>query len=325
MAATLRNGADGSAPLWARSLTADCAITKPAREWVTLSMKARSAPFLEVLEAVRHGGSALDLVCELSHEERERLEVTSNVECADVHRIEPYVANEASGDTFRVVVVTTVGHARAPRATTCLVHGEEHLARHSTERRDNGGFRQLRCQLLGARRSVTDNQAGVVRVHGERARDDDLTPQRARLLERVVDTRPVHREEQRFAMLRRLAWRAGSRVLAGVVRQRLELRSVAGVAERHLVPSAGEDRPELSAHEPRTQNADSHAVPLGVHENYGHCEREAHAPAKGERPWTSDAPVHSHRERGRRIGSRVRCDWTRCSAHLHRLASRAPP
>jgi hypothetical protein len=52
-------------------------------------------------------------------------------------------------------------------------------------------------------------------------------------------------------------------VSTGIARQPLELPPVTRVAEHHIVSGTREDRAELSAYQPRTQNTDPHALSDG--------------------------------------------------------------
>src|SRR5439155_23811197 len=59
-------------------------------------------------------------------------------------------------------------------------------------------------------------------------------------------------------LLHRLGRRASPRLPTGVARELLQLLLAARIAEHHLVPCPREDCSELAAHQPRTQDADSH-------------------------------------------------------------------
>src|SRR4029079_18034031 len=83
----------------------------------------------------------------------------------------------------------------------------------------------------------------------------------ARLFQHVLDSRPVHGEQHRVRFPRGLARRAGPRLARGVPCERLELPLAAGVAEHHLMARARQDRSELAAHQPGTENADAHVSP----------------------------------------------------------------
>jgi hypothetical protein len=52
--------------------------------------------------------------------------------------------------------------------------------------------------------------------------------------------------------------------VAGVSRQSLEFLAAAGVTEDDLVARLREDRPQLPAHQTRSQNSDSHTTLLVV-------------------------------------------------------------
>src|SRR5207249_5146049 len=80
----------------------------------------------------------------------------------------------------------------------------------------------------------------------------------ARPAQHVVDPVPVYGEQQDVRVLRRLARRARPRISTGIARQALELLPAVRIAEDHLVSGAGEDCPELPAHQARPQDSDSH-------------------------------------------------------------------
>jgi hypothetical protein len=86
---------------------------------------------------------------------------------------------------------------------------------------------------ISAGRRATDDEPGVVCVHRQRAGDDDLSGQVARLAQRLVELIPMDGEQDGVGILRRLARRAGPR----------------------------EDRAELRAHQSRAQDADFHNSP----------------------------------------------------------------
>src|SRR5438105_9548603 len=83
-------------------------------------------------------------------------------------------------------------------------------------------------------------------------------------MQHVLDARPVHGEQDRIRFLRGLARCAGARLALGVPCEHRELLLAAGVAEYHLMSGSREDRSELAAHQPRTQNANSHATPASI-------------------------------------------------------------
>jgi hypothetical protein len=102
------------------------------------------------------------------------------------------------------------------------------------------------------------NERAIVGIHRQRAAHDDLAGEVARLLQHVVQSRPVHGQEERIRILRGFGRRAGARVLAGRSREPLQLLLAPRVAENHFMPGAREQRAEFAAHQSRTQNADAH-------------------------------------------------------------------
>jgi hypothetical protein len=78
------------------------------------------------------------------------------------------------------------------------------------------------------------------------------------LFQDVVDSGPVHGQQQRIGFARGVTWCASPRVSLRLAREPLQLLLAARVAEDHLMSGAREERPELAAHQPRTDNANSH-------------------------------------------------------------------
>src|SRR5437879_11471588 len=70
----------------------------------------------------------------------------------------------------------------------------------------------------------------------------------------------MHGQEERVRFLRSLARRTGARMALGVACQSLEFVVAPRVAEHNFMSSSREDRSEFAAHQPRTQNANSHAA-----------------------------------------------------------------
>src|SRR5262249_46221578 len=102
------------------------------------------------------------------------------------------------------------------------------------------------------------DEFGVVIIHREGAGDDHLARQIACLIQHVLDSRPVHGEQHRIRFLRGLSRCAGPRLALGLPGEPLELLLAVGVAEYHLMPDSRKDGSELAAHQPGTQNANSH-------------------------------------------------------------------
>ena len=105
---------------------------------------------------------------------------------------------------------------------------------------------------------MRDDELGIVGIHRQRAADDDLARNIARLLQHIGESRPVHGQKERVRAPGGLRRRAGQRVAAGDSRGPLELRLAARVAENHLMPRAREERAELATHQSRAKNADAH-------------------------------------------------------------------
>ena len=105
------------------------------------------------------------------------------------------------------------------------------------------------------------DEFGVVIIHRERTGYNHLARQIACLTQHIVDSRPVHGEQYRVRFLRGLSRCAGPRLALGLPCEPLELLFAAGVAEYHLMSGSREKRPEFAAHQPGTQNANSHAAP----------------------------------------------------------------
>src|SRR5207247_4898576 len=71
---------------------------------------------------------------------------------------------------------------------------------------------------------------------------------------------PVHGQQQHLGFARGVAWCASPRVSLRLAREPLQLLLAARVAEDHVMSGAREERPELAAHQPRTENANSHVA-----------------------------------------------------------------
>jgi hypothetical protein len=105
-----------------------------------------------------------------------------------------------------------------------------------------------------------------VRVHElvvdgrQQARHDDLAGEITRLREHVVELRPVHRDQHRVRVRRRLARRARACVLAGIAGELLQLVRIARVAEHDVMTRPRPDRAELGAHQSRAEDPELHRV-----------------------------------------------------------------
>jgi ribosomal protein S18 acetylase RimI-like enzyme len=109
---------------------------------------------------------------------------------------------------------------------------------------------------------VSHDEFGVGCIERERARHDDLLREFARLLEYVIDARPMHREQKKLRLLRCFERRARARVRTGIPCKLIEILANMRVAEHDFMSRMREDRPELSAHEARPKDANAHFVPL---------------------------------------------------------------
>jgi len=85
-----------------------------------------------------------------------------------------------------------------------------------------------------------------------------LPRQIARFAQHVVHPVPVYGQEHNVRVLRRLARRSGTGAIPGFAREALELPPAVRIAENHLVPRAGEDCSQLSAHQTGSQDSDAH-------------------------------------------------------------------
>src|SRR5512147_378347 len=70
----------------------------------------------------------------------------------------------------------------------------------------------------------------------------------------------MHGQEKNVRVLCRLAGRACSRITLCLAGKLVELFSMPGITECHVVAGARENGPELSSHQPRSQDADAHAT-----------------------------------------------------------------
>src|SRR5262249_43944114 len=114
-------------------------------------------------------------------------------------------------------------------------------------------------ELLGAGRGMSDYEPRVVHAHGKRAREEGLSGQAPGESQDLVDAGPVHGEEQGVG-IGRLGRRAEARFGTGLTGEPSELALAPRVAEDDLVTGAREDRAELTAHESRSQDSNSHAA-----------------------------------------------------------------
>ena len=181
---------------------------------------------------------------------RPRLLPPRFAERAGIDRIEAEVANESHDHRLGAAIVATIQEARPSGSAPTLVHGEQDLARHGIERGHHPRPRHDLYKLLEAGRRVRNSKVGVVGIHRQRAVDDDIAGDIARLSQHIGEPRPVHGQYERLRMPRRLGRRAGLCIGAGVARKPLELRLATRVAENHLVTGAGEERAELAPSKP---------------------------------------------------------------------------
>ena len=80
------------------------------------------------------------------------------------------------------------------------------------------------------------------------------------MMQHIVHTQPVHGKEKSIRILRSLARRARASIAFRILGKLIQLLHAARIAENHLMPGTREQRPELAAHQPRTENANAHAA-----------------------------------------------------------------
>src|SRR5882762_6631579 len=74
----------------------------------------------------------------------------------------------------------------------------------------------------------------------------------------------MHGEQNGVCVFGCLKWSTRTCIALGVTRQPLEFLVAPRVAEHDFMSSSREDRPEFATHQPGSQNANSHVVPLSV-------------------------------------------------------------
>src|SRR2546421_11009587 len=200
------------------------------------------------LEPVGQLRAAISLVCQLGDQECERLGVTRDPQWSGVHRIEPDVMNQLSGNFLALRFVPTVHETWFPGFAPSREHAEQYLAWHRAESRDHAGLGNLLGKLLRARRGVSDDERGIIGIHRKRAADDDFARQVARLFQDVVDSRPMHGQQKRVRILRGLSGCSRSRRFPGLARESVQLLLAARIAEYDVVPGTREDRAEFATH-----------------------------------------------------------------------------
>src|SRR6185369_12162358 len=94
-----------------------------------------TARFLEPLEAVGDLWSAVAFVCELSHEQREGLDVACDPKTAGIDGIEADIANQSGHDALCGRVVAAIDEAGPLRFPPRREHAKERFARYGAERR----------------------------------------------------------------------------------------------------------------------------------------------------------------------------------------------
>src|SRR2546422_1756435 len=218
--------------------------------------------FAKSYESVRQLRAGAASVSKLSHEEPQRLCIAGDPPGACIHPFEADVADERCGHLLSARLVAAVHQAGPRRAAARLEDVEQHLARHGVEGADDLRASRFLRQFLRARRREADDEAGVAVVHREGAGDDDHAGQVAGLAQHIVHSRPVHAEQDRVRVPCCLAGRACARVCAGLACEGAQLLLAPRIAEDDFMPGPRENRSELSAHQSRTQNADSHATLL---------------------------------------------------------------
>src|SRR5205823_3012050 len=175
------------------------------------------------LEPVRQLRALVALVCQLGDQECERLGVTRDPQWSGVHRIETDVMNQLSGNFLALRFVPTEYEAGFPGFAPSREHAEQYLAWHRAESRDHAGLGNLLRKLLRARRSVSDDERGIIGIHRKRAADDEFARQIARLFQDVIDSRPMHGQQKRIRILRGLNGCARARPFPGLARESVQL------------------------------------------------------------------------------------------------------
>src|SRR2546430_10533996 len=112
----------------------------------------------EPLEPVRQLRTFITLVRELGDQQRERFGVTRDPQWSGVHRIEPDVANQLSGNFLALRIVPAVHEAGFCGLASTFENVIQHLARHRAESRHDASLWNLLCKLLRARGVVGDDK-----------------------------------------------------------------------------------------------------------------------------------------------------------------------
>src|SRR5438132_13641979 len=110
----------------------------------------------ESLESVRQLRALVSLVCQLGDQQRERLGVTRDPQWSGVHRIEPDVANQRSGNFLALRIVPAVHKAGFCGVASTFENVIQHLARHRAESRHDASLWNLLCKVLRTRSGVGD-------------------------------------------------------------------------------------------------------------------------------------------------------------------------
>jgi hypothetical protein len=128
----------------------------------------------EAREPISELRTAAAFIGELRHEQGKRLSVTCYAQRPGVHRIEPGIAYQPGRELFRRLIVSAVDQARWVGLAACVEYAEQDLARERTEGGNDPRPGDLSRKLLRPGGAMTHDERGVIRVHRQRAADEDL-------------------------------------------------------------------------------------------------------------------------------------------------------
>jgi hypothetical protein len=111
---------------------------------------------------------------------------------------------------------------------------------------------------------VRDRQGGITGIHRHRTGDEHLPREITGLLQHVIDARPVNGQEQHVGTFGGFARRAGRGAATRLTGEPVQLPLTARVTKDDIVPGFREDRAELSAHQTRIENSDTHVRALNL-------------------------------------------------------------
>src|SRR6266852_4068791 len=100
--------------------------------------------------------------------------------------------DQLDSDIFSTLAVAAVHQARSSFFAFGFKHSEQHFTGNGVESQDYMGAWNFLCKLFRSRRSGANDEFRVARIHREAAGYDDLTRQIARLLQHIVDSRPMY-------------------------------------------------------------------------------------------------------------------------------------